>query len=138
MPNAASFLDLPAELRVLVYEYIALADLISFADSFRLPSLLHVASPLGEEYADVFFADGNIAVDAYYPDTASWCAVKGKAAKKAIIELAAFSDCYDRSLASAQRSVQQAFHPAMSRGKHGILTVFIAGVPRWSRWKLAG
>lgn len=132
-----SLLGLPAELRDEILGFVALDDRIAFADHFRRPSLLQVCKQLREEHASVFFADDLVTFDAYYPETASWCAVAGKAAKMDLFERATgWADMIGivNSAAGAKRYCQkQAELTANSfwKPRHGIMTLSINGAPRY-------
>lgn len=130
-----SFVDLPAELRVLIYEDAAHDDLLAFAVSFRRPALLAVRDcGIGREYSDIFFDDKHLTLDAYCTEVGTWRALCGAAAKQSILRGATFHALLDRSLPSAQRyTARKAVHRLMAR--YGLLTLFIGGAPRLFLWE---
>lgn len=136
--SAASLLSLPAELRDLIFAFVAMNDIAAFADladaRFRRPSLLAVSKRLSQDYTDVFFAC--IIMDAWWSGTGAWCSIVGAQAKKDIFLRAGFADlsCNHYSLAGARRHCQQRAH-RWSDGQSGILTILMDGCPRYWMWR---
>lgn len=135
MMTGTSFLALPAELRLQIYEHVADDDLLAFADCFRWPYLLDIKSwGVASEYSDVLFSEKRGRLEMYCTETGSWHAVCGSAAKETIMRKATFHAFLDRSLASAQRyTARKAVHRLMAR--YGILTLLIGGAPRLWLWE---
>ena len=131
-----TFLGLPAELRVRIYEYALDNDLETFAESVREPALLSVCQLVHHEYASIFYATNCIRVDAYYHETDSWCEVTGHQAKQVIISRSTFGDLFDFwSLASARRYCQRVCYNR-ENVRRGILTITANAGPRRWQWNV--
>lgn len=141
MAAGSPLLELPAELLDEVYHYVALNDRLAFADrTSRLP-LLRTCRQLREEYATIFFAGDFVKMDAYYPETDSWCAVIDNAAKMDLFCRARFVDMAGKvnSRAGAQRhcqNVSECMTYVFWMPRHGIMTLSLHGAERYWMWTL--
>jgi hypothetical protein len=119
--DSSALLNLPAELRIAIYEYHLPHALAIYADTLRPPALFQVSRQIQREFAGVF----------YYSSTDSWCPLVEARAKRAVLEsqetvLKDLADFW--SLASARRHCQ---HVGGDR-QRGIMTVMTtAGFRRW-------
>ena len=131
-----TFLGLPAELRISIYDYTLENDIETFADSAREPALLSVCRLIQHEYGSIFYATKLIRLDAYYNETDSWCQVTGRQAKQVILNRSTFSDLFDFwGLASARRYCARVCYN-QENVQRGILTITgKAGPKRW-QWSV--
>ena len=129
--DSSALLDLPAELRITVFEHHLPHALAAYADTLRPPALLQVSRQVQREFAGVFYSSECLILDVYYSSTDSWCPLVDARAKRAVlesqeIELRDLADFW--SLASARRHCQ---HVGGDK-QRGIMTVMTtAGFRRW-------
>ena len=129
--DSSALLNLPAELRITIFEYHLPHALALYADTLRPPALLQVSRQIQREFAGVFYSSEALKLDVYYSSTDSWCPLVEVPAKRAVlesqeIELRDLADFW--SLASARRHCQ---HVGGDK-QRGIMTVMTtAGFRRW-------
>jgi hypothetical protein len=129
--DSSALLNLPAELRIAIYEYHLPHALAIYADTLRPPALFQVSRQIQREFAGVFYGSDCLKLDVYYSSTDSWCPLVEARAKRAVLEsqetvLKDLADFW--SLASARRHCQ---HVGGDR-QRGIMTVMTtAGFRRW-------
>lgn len=133
MPNqdASALLNLPAELRITIFEHHLPHALAIYADTLHPPALFQVSRQIQREFAGLFYSSESLKLDVYYSSTDSWCLLVDARAKRAVlesqeIELRDLADFW--SLASARRHCQ---HVGGDK-QRGIMTVMTtAGFRRW-------
>ena len=88
MPGQASsaLLNLPAELRIAIYEHHLAHALDIYADDLRPPALLQVSRQIQREFVNVFYSSVCLKLDVYYSSTDSWCPLVEARAKRAVLE----------------------------------------------------
>ena len=133
-----AFLSLPAELRNRIYDFVAVADLQTFADRMIEPSLLKASRQIREEYSDIFFSNSALKFDAYQGAVNSWHHVEDKLSKRAIFERCVFTDLLEFwSVASSRRYCQRLYSDWQGNVQTGIMTIITkSGIKRW-QWSMA-
>jgi hypothetical protein len=126
----SKFLSLASELRILIYQFVAVNDVEAFVESAKKPTLIRTSRQLEREYGDVFFESAALQLDAY---DSTWSCVQSEEVKRAIFadcvftELSAFC-----SLGSAKMYCQRLFFDWQGHIATGIATLNTSsGVRRW-------
>lgn len=124
---------LPGEIRNLIYELVAVADLETFVEKMTKPGLLQTSKQLREEYIDIFFGSTALQIDAYNGPMDGWKQIRDKEDKRAIFEestLLSLTGFW--SLGSTRRYCQREYSNYQGNVQNGIMTIRMrSGIHRW-------